>query len=61
MKVYVLFEEITYCDGGVCDVIDGIYSNLDAAERAKVERDSRINKITKREFFWIEEREVIEE
>lgn len=35
MKVYVLFEEKRYYDGGVVDAIEGIYSNLDAAERAK--------------------------
>jgi hypothetical protein len=59
MKVYVLFEERRYYDGGVCDVIDGIYSNLDAAERAK-EQAEGFDRNRNQIYLWIDEHEVEE-
>ena len=59
MKVYVLFEQRRYYDGTFCDVIDGIYSNLDAAERAK-EQAEGFDRNGNQIYLWIDEHEVEE-
>lgn len=61
MKVYVLFEERFFYDESTPrDIIDGIYSNLDAAERAKKQAEG-FGRDGKKIYFWIDEHEVIEE
>jgi hypothetical protein len=59
MKVYVLFEEKRYYDGGVVDAIEGIYSNLDAAERAKKQVEG-FGRNGNKPYLWIDEHEVEE-
>ena len=59
MKVYVLFEQRRYYDGTFCDVIDGIYSNLDAAERAKEQAEGFDTRGYKK-YLWIDVHEVEE-